>query len=152
MAAQARARRPRRLGVHCLNAPGVFRPSSIPRTPSSYRRDALLLRIFLTLTITWVMGCRLAPGSGGFGAGRPDRSDLAEQAEPELGTRHNRDDHEEKADEHQYELPERVAMPAEEPTLVHPVAPCSRRLAVADCAPPDRQAGRGRRRQLCLEP
>src|SRR5215470_5686247 len=96
-------------------------------------------------------GGRLAPCSGGFRAGRPDRADLAEQAEPELGTRHNRDDHEEKSDEHQDELPERVAMPAEEPALVHPVAPYSRRLAVADRAPPDRQAGPGRRRQLRLE-
>src|SRR5690348_18306077 len=97
-------------------------------------------------------GCWLAPGSGGFRAGRPDRADLAEQPEPELGTRHDRDDHEEKADEHQHELPERAAMPAEEPTLVHPVAPCPRRLAVADGAPPNRQPGRRRRRQLGLEP
>src|SRR5215471_16589489 len=96
-------------------------------------------------------GGRLAPGSGGFGAGRSDSADLAEQAEPELGTGDTRDDHEEKADEHQHELPERAAMPAKEPALVHPVAPRSRRLAVADGAPPNRQAGRGRRRKLRLE-
>src|SRR6516164_4086727 len=97
-------------------------------------------------------GGRLAPGSGGFRAGRSYSTDLAEQAEPELGTGHYSDDHEEKADEHQHELPERASMPAEESALVHPVAVCSRRLAVADGAPPNRQAGRSRSRQLRLEP
>src|SRR5262245_50699333 len=53
MAAQAGARRWRRLGVHRLNFPGVFLPSSIRERHRLTGAVELLLRIFLTLTITW---------------------------------------------------------------------------------------------------
>jgi len=95
-------------------------------------------------------GAGSGPGHGsGGGRRRPGRAQAAEpaqQAEPELGSGDNRDNHDQEADEHQYELPERAAVTAEDPPLVQPAAPRPRQCAVADGAPADRQARRGRRR------
>jgi hypothetical protein len=82
----------------------------------------------------------LGPARGGLRACRAQAADSAQQAEPELGTRDESNDRDQKADENQDELPAGVAVAAEDPALIEPVAPRFRLRAVAGGTPADRQA------------
>jgi hypothetical protein len=90
-------------------------------------------------------------GGRGLGAGGAQRVELGQQAEPELGAGDQRDDHDEKAEEDQHQLPAGIARRAEDPALVQPVALHARQRAGPDGAPAHGQAGRGHGRQLSLE-
>src|SRR5262249_23486714 len=94
--------------------------------------------------------CALA-GRGGLRAGGTQGAELAQQAEPELSAGDHGDDHDEEAGEDEQQLRGGIAVPAEDPAPVPPVAPRGGQRTVANGTPADRQAGRGRRRQLALE-
>jgi RNA polymerase sigma-70 factor (ECF subfamily) len=85
-----------------------------------------------------------APGGGWFGSGVAQTAELAQQAEPELGTGDQRNDHEAKADQHQNDLPAGAAVAAEDAALVQEVASGVRFGAIADGSPADRQPSRRR--------
>src|SRR6516162_1321174 len=112
-------------------------------------RDSLLH----TFQRGWLMrsAAPLVLGGARLRASRTQATELAEQAEPRLGAGDQRDDHDKEANEDQHELPEGVAVLAEDAALIHPVAVRLRRGAVADGAPSDRQADRRCGRQLRLE-